>query len=363
MFVPVIPFGVKVVNKTIVYSDTILNFKELGKNLNITSISDVGEYSFQNCLDTIFKSNPDVVFNTIQYSKKEKIVNFYTDSILSVDEWHKNSITKDTYSSINVEVLEDLKELFTNPQQYNNDSISIYNVMLLLRGKYHEIERVKKAYEKTMRGKAKESPIRYYTVSLKDFDYISNELSMDIYDSDKYSDKSARMIYRFMKRKGDLYMTKAENGSIYKDDILPLFSKDLSDLYDYFLEAKGFYTQESKEIRPINSGFFVNLNKNGIFLSISENFFEKGFKLYLYNSSNDYHYKCNSGNVLNFLREKENELFHKIFVKIDDCPEWMRPILYLERQKQLQIEQEQFEIQAKKEKRLKLIRKILPFIK
>ena len=78
MFVPVVPHT-RVENNTIVYSDTVLPLKDLGNNLRVNSISNVGEYSLENCLKTVFKSNPDVVFNTIQYCKEKKRVIFYTD--------------------------------------------------------------------------------------------------------------------------------------------------------------------------------------------------------------------------------------------------------------------------------------------
>ena len=85
MFVPIVPFvpHTTVVNKTIVYSDTVLPLKDVGSNLKVTSISNVGEFSLESCLKKIFESNPKVVFNTIQYSKSDKKVYFYTDKEIS----------------------------------------------------------------------------------------------------------------------------------------------------------------------------------------------------------------------------------------------------------------------------------------
>lgn len=61
-----------VINKTIVYSDTILPVKDLGNNLKVFTISDASEYSLESSLETIFKSNSDIVFSTTQYSKNDK---------------------------------------------------------------------------------------------------------------------------------------------------------------------------------------------------------------------------------------------------------------------------------------------------
>ena len=59
---------------------------------------------------------------------------------------------------------------------------------------------------------------------------------------------------------------------------------------------------------------------------------------------------------MNELQGKEDEIFKSIFVKIDDCPEWIRQELY-------QIRQEQLAKENKKEKRLELKRKIFPLVK
>ena len=53
MFVPVVVpahYGhTTVINKTIVYSDTVLNLKEKGRNLQVTSVS-VNENLFERCI-------------------------------------------------------------------------------------------------------------------------------------------------------------------------------------------------------------------------------------------------------------------------------------------------------------------------
>lgn len=78
MFIPIVPFvpHTTVINKTIVYSDTVLSVNDSGNNLKVTSISNVNESSLEKCLKTIFESNPNVIFNTIQYSKNDKKVRF-----------------------------------------------------------------------------------------------------------------------------------------------------------------------------------------------------------------------------------------------------------------------------------------------
>lgn len=89
MFVPIIPVlpNTNIVNRNIVYNDTVLSIKELGENIKVSTISDVSEFSLEKCLKIIFESNPDVVFNTIQYSRKNKKVYFYTNKDISINKW------------------------------------------------------------------------------------------------------------------------------------------------------------------------------------------------------------------------------------------------------------------------------------
>ena len=77
----------KVIDKNIIYKDTVLPLKELGENIKVTHISNVEEFWIESCLNKIFESNPDVVFNTIQYSKKDKKIYFYTDQNISTKAW------------------------------------------------------------------------------------------------------------------------------------------------------------------------------------------------------------------------------------------------------------------------------------
>lgn len=93
MFVPVVPHTT-VVNKKILYSDTVLPVKEIGNNLNITSIEDINEQSLEKCLKTIFESNPNVIFNTIQYSKNDKKVYFYTNKEISIKKYKESQFIK-----------------------------------------------------------------------------------------------------------------------------------------------------------------------------------------------------------------------------------------------------------------------------
>ncbi len=98
-------------NKNIIYSDTILPLKNVGSNLKVTSISNVEEFSLENCLKKIFEANPNVVFNTIQYSKSDKKVYFYTNKEISKKAWEDSKVNTYKPLTSKSEILEEINKI------------------------------------------------------------------------------------------------------------------------------------------------------------------------------------------------------------------------------------------------------------
>ena len=144
MFVPIVR-GSTVINKNILYSDTVLPLKELGHNINVSSISDVSEYSLESCLKTIFSANPNVVFNTVQYSKNNKKVYFYTNKEISIKEWEEKN--KIIYKKVDgkSEILLELKNILTMEVNKNSDCISLYDVSCFMKKKYNEYDKAQES--------------------------------------------------------------------------------------------------------------------------------------------------------------------------------------------------------------------------
>jgi hypothetical protein len=260
-------------------------------------------------LETVFKANPNVVFNTIQYSKNNNKIYFYTDIPISTKEWEDKNVTKNTYSNINVEVLKDLKDLFANQQRGGMDTISIYDVMSLSMKNYYVQENIKQKYKVLMNQKIKNEIGNDYAIVIHDFDYDLNELFISIIDCYIYNDKSLNNSpseeYKFQKKDGDLYISEAEHEH-HEDDMLPLIGDDLSNLYDLFLKSKDYNEQAKRRFNPINSGFLVDINRFGVNLYIPKNFIQNEFSIRLFNGSDDYSYECNSNNVMNLLKGNED---------------------------------------------------------
>ncbi len=364
MFVPVVPHTT-VVNKTIVYNDTILPLKDAGNNLKVTCIKDVSESSLESCLKTIFKSNPNVIFNTIQYSKNDKKVYFYTNQDITTEAYEESKFT--TYKPITsrTQILEEIKKVLQSPKNKDNNCISLYDVLILLKSLNNKYASVKERYEADLEYMVSNRIGYGSSVCFHRFDFQKKIIHISF---TRFRDSDYDDIY-FAKENGDLYVVKSE--SCYTDEVFSVLCSILSEMYDEFLKYADYkdYKQTKDDIKPVNSNFSVEIGHRGISL-IVEDFANKYLKeLELFAPSYEYGYEldCNSSIVNEAFRGKETEIFKKNFVKISDCPEWSQAMLYEIRQKQLEEEQKIEDAlrrkKERKEKILALTRKIFPFLK
>jgi len=359
MFIPIIPSvpNTKIINKTIIYSDTVLSLKEKGENLKITTIPNITEYNFEECLRIIFESNPNVIFNTIQYSKQNKKLYFYTNENISINEWKDRNTHKCKPINSTTKILEEIKNILTQEVNIDPNNISLYDVSKLMKEKNFEYEHIIDSYEENMEYMLENKYGRGY-IKISDFSYKKNELEIKV--TIGYLDTSHKIV--FSKKDGDLYIVSSK--TIHGQDILILLGNELSKIYDKLLEYKEYKTTGFLNPISINSNFKIDLN---IYHTSIFNEYKREFDISSYSYKDGYDYTCNSNNIINVTKGNEDELFKRIFVRIEDCPEWTRNILYERRKNQL-IEQQKNEEQRqkeeqKKQKILELKRKLFPFLK
>lgn len=364
MFVPIVPFvpHTTVVNKTIVYSDTVLPLKDTGNNLKVTSIENVSEFSLESCLKTIFESNPNVIFNTIQYSKNDKKVYFYTNQDITTKAYEESKFTSFKPITSKTEILEEVKKVLLSPKNKDNNCVSLYDVLILLKTYNNEYDSIEKRYENRLDYMVDNKIDDDSSVCFHDMDFEKKTIHISFrrYRSSDYDD-----IY-FAKQNGDLYVVKSE--SCYTDEVFSALCSTLSEMYDELLKYADYkYTKD--DIKPVNSNFNIKISYHGVWITV-EDFAKKYLKeleLFAPSYKNGYELECNSSIVNEAFNGKETEIFKRIFVKISDCPEWSQAKLYEIRQNQLAEEQKiEDEIkyqEMRKAKRLALTRKIFPFLK
>ena len=346
-----------IINKHIVYSDTVLPLKELGNNIKVTKISNISESSLQNCLQIIFDSNKDVTFNTIQYSKNNNELYFYTDKQITTEEWKKSKLR--TYSPLTKtsEILEEIKNIFISEPNRDTNCISLYEVSKLLKKKNNEFDKTKDTSEDKMKKIIRKKYGDSSNIIIYGFDYEKNELEIGF----KYINEYQQII--FSKEQNDLYIKKSET---YRDkEILTILGTLLSELYDEFIKFKDYKQQKLLNITSINSNFLINIDQYGtsIYILNNKNKYMRDFELSSKSYTEEYQYNCNSNLIINIIKGKETEFLKRIYINIKDCPKWTQPILQETRKQELLMIEENEKKERKKQKRLELKRKIFPFIK
>ena len=307
-----------VINKTFIYSDTVLSPNEVCDNLHVSFVSNVNEDELDKCLNVIFKSNPNIVFNTIQYAKNTRKVYFYTDGILKTDAWDNLKIQKYNKLSSNEKIYNEIQNILCYEDELDESCISLFDISKII--KYHkanydkccETAQRKLSDLLSLRTKKEQSIIVY------GMNFNTQELRIGVKG---YSDYN---LITFAKNDNDLYISSSATSSAY--EILSLIGLELSKLYDALLSYIDFKKQYCYRVKSVNSNFLVNISEHGVNLIKRDEskIFLNDFELSSLSYEDKFKFVCNSHEVLESIKGREEEIFKKVFVFISDCPEWSR---------------------------------------
>lgn len=370
MFVPIVPHTshTTVINKTIVYSDTVLSLKDLGSNLMITTITNIDEKELEECLKIIFESNQNVVFNTIQYSKSEKKLYFYADSEVSKKEYEESKINRYKPLTSAPEILEEIKRVLLAEKCKRNDCISLFDLSNYLKQLDYDYKMFKNRYEDLFDNIIKLVFGENSSIIIYDFDYKNKRIRIGF---KKWRNGDYEEIW-FAKDNGDLYI--AESKCYYDKQLLVTLCSELSELYDEFMKYSDYkdYRKVKFNSTAANSNFLVDVSCHGvkIFTKSKDNPFLDSFKLFSASYNDDFDLECNSSLVIEALKDKEKDIFKRIFIRIEDCPEWSQNALRNIRKNQLEEERikdekllkEKEQEESKKQKVKSIKRRFLPFL-
>ena len=327
MFVPVVPHTT-VVNKTIVYSDTVLSLNDKGSNLKITTISNVEEFMLDDCLRIIFESNPSVIFNTIQYSKNDKKVYFYTDKEIDISKYKKISTIEYRPIKNKQDILEEIKRIISLPKVNRYDCVSLNTAYEFILKKRNELKNKEKYYKRILDNMIKEKYGRDSGLVVHEFDYETGELSIAFnHFGSKYYNIDLKI------KDEDLYVSSSE--TYESDDVFRLLYKQLTLLYNEYEKYREFYEQKTYHERPVNSNFFIDIDFYGVRIYNKE-FFNKDFEIRYPSYSKEYEIECNSAKLMYVFEETQRDILNKIYIEIEKCPKCSRKELYDIRKKQLE---------------------------
>ena len=327
MFVPVVPHTT-VVNKTIVYSDTVLSLNDKGSNLKITTISNVEEFMLDDCLRIIFESNPIVIFNTIQYSKNDKKVYFYTDKEIDISKYKKINTIEYKPIKNKQDILEEIKRIISLPKVNRYDCVSLNTAYEFILKKRNELKNKEKYYKRILDNMIKEKYGRDSGLVVHGFDYETGELSIAFkHFGSKYYNIDLKI------KDEDLYVSSSE--TYESDDVFRLLYKQLTLLYNEYEKYREFYEQKTYHERPVNSNFFIDIDFYGVRIYNKE-FFNKDFEIRYPSYSKEYEIECNSAKLMSVIEETQRDILNKIYIEIEKCPKCSRKELYDIRKKQLE---------------------------
>lgn len=332
----VIPFG-NVVNKNVIYSDTILDFKELGKNLYVKSLN-VTKDEFEECIKSIFTENKDVLFHTVQYSKKENKVYFYTNKPIKTTSWKEKDIESFEYKKYDLKTLRDLKDTLNYQDDLDEEKISLYDIWKVYKKKYLKFNRGKKLIEERI-DKTISNNFKTNFISLDDSAF-DGSVRLFITDANYKND----LTVKFKKNHEDVYISSVQKKgyiNINKSKLLLYLGGNIKEYFD-LVSDKLIWSRQYVNSMDNSSDFIVNISSRSISIIASE------FKMTLLSYNKEMEIECNSNDVLSIIRGNEYEIFKRIFVEISKCPEIIQDELH-----QARIES----LKPKEEKRFSKLRK------
>lgn len=227
------------------------------------------------------------------------------------------------------EILEELKFILEAERNKDENSIAIYDVINLIRAKHNEC-------------RSSDRNLYHRISALTGLDYLYLDIDYD--SENRYLIVSYHCDKMFFtKQNDDLILVKSE---CYKaKDILGKCGTEISERYDKFIQDISFYRDYMNNVESTNSNFKINSDEYSVDIK-----YNNSFTLSAMTYKNEYKYDCNSNNVTSVCRDKEDEIFKRIFVKIDDCPEWTHEKLYTIRKEQLE-EQDKLEYKEMKKQK------------
>lgn len=352
-----------VINKEINYSDTVLPLKELGTNLKITTLENIEESELETCLKLIVEENPQVIFNTIQYSKNNKKVIFYTDKDIQTKAYTDSKRKEYQPLSTTDIILNEINKVMSLSDSEDTTAISLYEVIKLMKDMSLLYEKKEHDYDDAMNSKVRNKINSNSRITI--YGYDSKEKILNT--SFRFSLHGTYDKINFSKYNGDLHIKSSD--SIWDKEVLSLLGDELSKLYDNLKALDCFKNQNNYRLQAINSNFLINICNYmiKIYTIAPDNEYQNEFQVFYRVLTDEYDCECNSYKLISTIKGHEDKLFKKVFVAIPDCPRWMQPKLTEIRNKQLKnnchdsiVEENVEKHQVKKRT---LFRKIFPFLK
>lgn len=218
-------------------------------------------------------------------------------------------------------VLEDIKNLFCEDQFKKNDCTTLADVLNLM-NKYNSKYRFVTDNYSGIFDTIVKRIYPHSSLYIEDYDFNNRILKIN-FTNYNYNEPIFISVNEYNK------FCVLNNRCKYSEFVLRSIDKYLEKLFFELDKFKGFKTQHSYVLKSSNTRFRVDINNHSVKLYYRVIADKKltDFEIKKDIFKNYFSYNCNSQEILDITRGHEKELFKRVFVKIDDCPEWSKSLL------------------------------------
>lgn len=238
------------------------------------------------------------------------------------------------------EILNEIKYILETNKNIEEDSnytpitldencISLVNVYTCIINEKTKFETIKKVFKCLIEESIEKHFGEGTLTAFHGLNFSTDEISIS-FRKDRYEDYKKVV---FAKYNDDIYLKSSE--TTHGQKIFRILYEIISNAYNELIKFKNYDQETSYHIKSMNSNFIINISHYGVDICDNKDIYPK-FKLIKASYDNTYTCECNSGIVLNTIKGIEDEIFKYTFVRIEDCPSWMRDSLYEMRKNELE---------------------------
>lgn len=244
-------------------------------------------------------------------------------------------------------ILEKLKKLISDKNIKNRDYISLYSIIKLLRSSSKKLNTLKETCARSMEQLIYEECGQYINIIICEFDSSSKTLGIGIKTNPLIESEQYKSIV-FSKENNELCINRTELDATSNAIILRTTGNIISNLYDELAKYSGYKDINSSNIKIPGSTFSCDIGKDKV--TVEGNISDINLQIISQTDISQNNVSSNSSILANVIKGHEDELLKRAYVKIGDCPKYLRKALKEIRKKQLTIKKKNKVLTLKSDK-------------
>ena len=210
-------------------------------------------------------------------------------------------------------ILEEIKHILKYENNNDENTISLYHLSILIRKENFNFNRM------AIINTNKEITDRCNNIRtiVNGFNYDTEELMLTLIYDQHYK-------INCTKEDGKLKIKVLNTKKQFS--FLNYHKKEISDIYDEFMKYKDYMIQRTLGCKSTNSSFLVNITNEEVSIFTKTNIDDEKVKFLLSAKNSNIKYLCitDSEHIKILITDVENKIFKNIYVKIENCPEWIQ---------------------------------------